>query len=146
MEKNASLWLKGCVLTRPPCQQISFGRTWLWLPHSGEHSHQELGSSQSHPHPKGSCSSKPEIKADHAVYQLTAFRRQNGKSHCCCSCSGDPSFKHTTFQVSPSISHWLQLSPATCVLDQWLQLWLVTWSSLSLPPCKVWALLFFWKS
>lgn len=63
MEKNASSWLKGCLLPRPPSQRLGPGRTWLRLPHSGEHSPQELGRSQFCPHPKGSCASTPEIKA-----------------------------------------------------------------------------------
>lgn len=111
MEKHASLSGYTDASSQAPVLTTEFWHH-VALPHLGEHSPQELGSSRSPPHPKGSCSSKPEMRVLHTAYQLAAFIRQNGKSHCCGSCSGDPPFKHTTSQVFPSLSHCPSFSRA----------------------------------
>lgn len=149
MEKNASVWLEGGLLFRPPSQLPV-------LAERGSDCHTRVSTTSGSwvglglPRiQKAAAPGNHEGKSAHAGRQLTSFMRQNGKS----LCSGDGPLEQLS-RGPPSIS---RRAPApldsVCALGQKLSSPHVppptyNWPLAQPPPCllcKTWALLSFWQ-
>ena len=110
-EKNASIWLKGGLLTRSPSQPLASAERGSALhTQAGTATRSWVALILAHIQ-EAAAPANPKLKEAHAVHQLTAFIRQNGKSCCCCSCSGEALFKQGSW--SPPSGSLLTI-PSLC--------------------------------
>lgn len=120
MVKSASSRLKRMPPHQAPAPTTVFWQSAVLAATRSEHSHQEWGVSLSLLQ-KAAAPANPKLKPMLAARQLTAFIRQNGKSHCHCLCPRDLCSNTQLSRHPPGPSHQPSAGPCNCVLDQGLR-------------------------